>query len=74
MCCKNDTSTFNFVSLDQHCNLGDYNIILYLSLNPSNSYKIFRILVKYEFLVVSTCTVFALVGYQFYYCEATVVK
>lgn len=37
-------------------------------------FKIFVPLVKYNFLVVSTCTVFALVGYQFYYCEATVVK
>lgn len=55
----------------------NYDIVLYLPLNHRNSYTMFRIfvsLVKYHFLVVSTCTVFALVGYQFYYCEATVVK
>lgn len=77
---KND-NTHPFLSSIPLINMaiwGTYHkIVLYLPLNHRNAYKMFRIfvyLVKYNFLVVSRCTVFALVGYQFYYCEATVVK
>lgn len=68
------SSDFNY----QYDILGpNCNMDLYLPLNHRKSYTIFSIfvsLVKHHFLVVSTCTVFALVSYQFYYCEATVVQ
>lgn len=77
---KNDNSSpFEFKFTWPTWQFGWLTIILflYLPLNRKKSYKIFRVfvsLVKYNFLDLSTCTAFALVGCRFYYCEATVVK